>query len=129
MNENITASPLTWPEGVPRTPTEKRKRSAFGRSTRSKPSVGKASESLVEELDKIGIKDNDVIISTNLELRRDGYPRPGQPEPSDCGIAVWWWESDGNPTPSVLPIDIWDRVGCNIHAAFKSLEAIRGVER
>lgn len=38
---------------------------------------------MLEVLDRTGIRDDELVISSNLELRLDGYPRSNQSEPSD----------------------------------------------
>ena len=75
----IEAYPLYWPEGRKRTPLNLR---AHNRSF----SMGfeGSRDSLVAEVNRMGARD--VIISTNIPLRRDGLPLANASEPTDCGV-------------------------------------------
>ena len=98
---SISASPLTWPEGWPRTPSWQRGHSKF--SSRGKSlSVAEAVGRVREQLKLMGLKDDDIIVSTNLRPRLDGLPRSDQPEPSDSGAAVYWETKKGS---KVMAID------------------------
>lgn len=119
------AYPLQWPSGWPR--ATQRKSAPFGQkgsSGRVELTVAAARERLAGELDllKAGLP----ILSTNIELRIDGQPRSGQPEPRDPGAAVYF-QLDRQPT--VLACDKWDRVADNIAALAKHIEALRGIDR
>lgn len=123
----ITASPLSWPHGQPRTPSASRKSAAFGkvqRLGRKSLSVADASSRLKREVELAG--GDDLIISTNLELRLDGFPRSNQTPPSDMGAAAYF-TLDGRPV--ALACDKWDRVADNIAAIAKHVESLRGQER
>ena len=74
----------------------------------------------------MAIPECDVIISTNLRLKKDGYPYSNQIEPSDKGCAVWWRES---PAEKVIALDKYDRTADNLYAIGKTIEAMRGIER
>ena len=78
------------------------------------------------ELQRMGIRDYDLVISSNLELRLDGLPRSGQREPVDPGIAVYW--RDAGET-RCMAIDRYDRVADNLAAVAATLEAMRAIER
>lgn len=67
-----------------------------------------------------------IVLSTNVELRRDGLPYANQPEPSDSGVAVYF-ERKGKQM--VFACDRWDRVKDNLRAIEKTIEAMRGIER
>ncbi len=67
-----------------------------------------------------------LVISTNVELRRDGLPYANRREPSDKGVAVYF---DYKKRPMCFACDRWDRIGDNIYAIAKTLEALRGIER
>lgn len=121
-----TAHPLQWPMGRPRTPAGERTRSRFGKNWASKPTVAEGSGAVYLELERLGCGDWNVVISTNLNLRLDGRPRSGQPEPADPGVAVFF-RLEGEPY--VIACDRWDRVGCNLLAVAKHIEALRGIER
>lgn len=122
---SISASPLTWPEGWPRTPSYRRGHSKF--SSRGKSlSVAEAVGRVREQLKLMGLKDDDIIVSTNLRLRLDGLPRSDQPEPSDSGAAVYWETKKGN---KVMAIDRYYRVADNLAAIAATLDAMRAIER
>ena len=123
MTDHITASPLCWPEGWKRTRSPVRSR--FG--TWKKPvTIAFATDFVLDELRKMGIGNWNVIISTDLELRRDGLPRSNQREPEDQGAAVWWKDNDEQ---RVIALDQYDRIADNLYAIGKTIEAMRGIER
>ena len=122
------AYPLQWPAGWPR--ARHRTRAAFGTTGRSREgykqslTVAEARGRLSDELDKLNARY--VTLSTNMELRLDGAPRSGQPEPHDVGVAAYFHLA-GKET--VLACDKWDRVADNIAAIAKHIEALRGMDR
>jgi hypothetical protein len=67
-----------------------------------------------------------LVISTNIELRRDRLPYANRREPSDKGVAVYF---DYKRRPMCFACDRWDRIGDNIYAIAKTIEALRGIER
>lgn len=79
------------------------------------------------ELGRLGVKDDDIIVSTNIKLNLRGVPR-GDFEPSDPGVAVYWTKK-GQPSTKVIAIDAYRRVRDNIAAIAKTLEAMRAIER
>jgi hypothetical protein len=88
----ITAFPLAWPPGWKRTAAEDR---TFGRFDTSKQSsvgnwrstqgitVAVATQRLRAELDRMAVRGDDPVLSTNLKLRLDGLPRSDQAQPAD----------------------------------------------
>lgn len=74
----------------------------------------------------MGVRDWNVVISTNITLRRDGMPYSNQKEPTDTGAAVYFKVDD---TPTVLACDKWNTVGDNLWAIAKHIEALRGQDR
>jgi hypothetical protein len=76
----------------------------------------------------MGIDYQNIIISTNLILRRDELPRSGQPEPADPGVAVYW-KKDSWKQHKVMAIDQYDRVADNLAAIAATLDAMRAIER
>lgn len=109
--------PLAWPEGRPRTPISGRKTSRFDISHNA------ACANLLAQIRQLG--GGRAVISTDMELRRDGLPYAGQ-KVADTGAAVYFfhkgkWVCFGS--------DRWDRLACNIHAIAKTIEAIRGIAR
>jgi hypothetical protein len=118
-----TAYPLSWPLGWKR--SKNYQRSRFGKCY-SKPSVAKGRDSVILELRRMGVPDYKVVISTNIELRRDGLPYSNRNEPSDTGAAVYFKLRDKD---CVLACDKWNTVGDNLWAIAKHIEALRGQDR
>lgn len=113
------AYPLRWPEGWPRTRNPERSRFDVTHS--------RAQSELLDQLRLMGARY--VVISTNVELRRDGLPYTSGPQsraPSDTGVAVYFQRRGKQMT---FACDRWDRVGDNIRAISKTIEAMRGIER
>ena len=50
---------------------------------------------VMDELGRMGLGRDDVVISTNVETRLDGFPRSDRTEPADPGVAVYWQERKG----------------------------------
>lgn len=118
----VTACPLYWPRSKPRILASERRHAPFGKGW----TVAKTSHNVLHELDLMGVRDWNVVISTNLELRRDGLPRSGQRTPEDPGVAVWF-VLEGEPR--VLACDWWMTIAHNMHAIVKDIEATRGRTR
>jgi hypothetical protein len=135
----IPAYPLQWPAGWRRIDRVFRTRAKFGKKAqstigswqvRNELSIAQAVERVRAELKRMGVLDDDLVISTNLLLRLDGLPRSGQSEPQDPGVAVYWTEPhlQGTP-PRCMAIDRYDRVADNLAAVAATLEAMRAIER
>lgn len=131
----IPRFPLTWPEGWKRTPDRKAARfmtrrnsvSGFGVAVSKSLSVMDGLQRVFRELAALGVRDADVVISTNLVTRLDGYPRSDQREPVDPGVAVYWEEKGGKLR--VMAVDLYDRVADNLAAIAATLDALRAIER
>lgn len=117
----ITAYPLCWP---PMRPRSKQREWGRFKSYRQRISVASASGRLQNELDKLGARD--AILSTNVKLRLDGWPRSDQATPQDPGVAVYFTLRG---EPHCLPCDRYDEVGQNIAAIAAHIEATRAIER
>src|SRR5512141_1568236 len=74
----------------------------------------------------MGIRDDDIVISTNLVLRLDGGPRSGRGEPADPGVAVYWQRKGES---RCIAIDQYTKVTGNLAAIAATLEAMRAIER
>lgn len=129
--QGVEAYPLHWPAGKPRTAVHKRQHSRFG--GRGGETTGNAIKRVMAQISlftRAGqtwvIDPSQVVISTNLETRNDGLPRASQREPSDPGVAVYF-RLRGKP--HCLSCDRFVRVGDNLAAIAKHLEATRGIER
>lgn len=116
-----TAYPLSWPAGWKRTSYRTR---AIFKSDGREVTIAIARKRLADQLDLL--RANNVILSTNVELRADGQPRSDRRPPVDPGVAVYF---DLKRRPTVLACDKWDRVADNIVALAKHIEAMRGMDR
>lgn len=114
----IEAYPLAWPEGRPRTPAYYRERARFDCTLAS------ARDGVLREIERLGGRDP--ILSTNLALRRDGFPAANQRRVDDCGVAVYFTY---RRQQVCFACDRWDLVEHNMRAIEKTIEALRGIER
>ncbi len=119
-DRNAMASPLHWPVGRPRTAPYARKRNQLWK----RATVATACLDIENEVRRLGGRD--LVVSTNLALRLDGYPRSGQSEPADPGVAVYF-ELRGKKI--ALACDRWTTVAQNLRAIAMHIEGIRGQER
>jgi hypothetical protein len=122
-SNTIEAYPLAWPVGWPR--RESWRRSA----SRYEVEFAKARDHLLNELRLSHARD--VVISSNVPLRRDGLPLANMREPSDPGVAVYWTGhgKGGASEPRVIACDVWRTVRENLRALGLAVEAIRSLER
>jgi hypothetical protein len=112
--------PLTWPEGRPRTRTRRASRFELG--------FVDARDRLLDELRRLGARD--VVISSNVPLRRDGLPVADAREPADPGVAVYFERRVGDRSvPFVIACDTYNRVKANLRAIGLTVEALRSIER
>ena len=137
-----SAYPLTWPTGWRRIPPGRRKPGQFNTKVRrsssmnpdisyldtSKLTIGQARDRVLEALRLLGIRERDIILSTNLQVRLDGLPRSGQRQPDDPGAAVYW-KRPKDLTHRVMAVDQYTLVQDNLAAVAATLEAMRAIER
>lgn len=132
----IAAYPLQWPDGWPRTKAANHKFGKFGTKTSNAGSnyrftrditITEASGRVLEELARMSVDRQDVVISTNVRVRLDGLPRSGEREPDDSGAAVYWEDRKGNRR--VMAIDQYTKVADNLAAIAATLDAMRAIER
>ncbi|MBT3042237.1 MAG: J domain-containing protein [Candidatus Thiodiazotropha sp. (ex Codakia orbicularis)] len=119
----MEAYPLHWPEGWKRTPGHLVEHSKF------KVTPDRARRNMLEEIRRLvgwRYRRDDVIISTNLRLRKDGEPYATQRPPKDQGVAVYFKYKD---KPMVFACDQWSYIHDNFQAIAKTIEALRGIER
>jgi hypothetical protein len=119
--------PLSWPDGWKREVDFRRKQGHF-KLMGSRASVNTGFNRILDELRLMGIKRDDVLISTNVPTRLDGLPRSDQREPIDPGAAVYW-RKDQNSAHQCIAIDIYTKVADNLCAIAATLEALRAIER
>lgn len=109
--------PLHYPAGWQR--SRYREKSNFNpKGTRT---FAEARDELLRQLSLLGA--TNVILSTNVELRRDGLPYSGRKQPDDPGVAVYF---KLNKSDRVLACDRWDKVMDNIWAISKHIDSMRG---
>ena len=138
MSMEISAYPLTWPTGWKRTAPDLRKRARFSRMLDGSRSnfrgkqiltVADGITRLVEELMRLGVGDrHDIITSTNIQVRLDGFPYSNRPEPLDPGVSVYW-RMPGEKDTKCMAVDRYDRVAGNIAAVAATISAMRAIER
>lgn len=127
MAEAATPYPLAWPDGRPRRKASERRPGKF--RTETGRGLGEISPliaiaRLQREIDLIDA--HYAVVSSNLEMRLDGYPRLGQREPDDPGVAVYF-QLRGRPY--CLPCDTYQRVADNIAAVAAHIGASRAMRR
>ena len=111
----IDAYPLSWPVGWPRL---KPKQSRFDTS------FAQARDGLLREIKLLG--GGNVIISSNVPLRRDGLPYAQRRSPDDPGVAVYF---NMFGQSQCIPCDKWLTVADNLQAIKSTVAALRGIER
>lgn len=129
--EMVEAYPLSWPQGWPRTPEDKRGWARFNERKHtsygvhgSRITMSTALSHLQGECDRLGAVD--IVLSSNLKTRLDGLPYSQQGKVEDPGVALYF-ELDG--VEQCIPCDKWDRPEDNVRAIAKTIEALRGIER
>lgn len=146
----IPATPLQWPAGWKRTEPAWRTRARFAKKREQRSTwrdaqgqehvnswsrvqeltIAEAVDRLRAELRLMGVEDDDLVISTNLQLRLDGLPKSSQREPEDPGVCVYWIDPAGDSRePRCMAIDRYDRVADNLAAVAATLEAMRAIAR
>ena len=119
--------PLCWPDGWPRTARVDQKYGHF-KSYGYPVTIAKAIERILNNLGMMGIRRDDVLISTNVATRLDGLPRSDQPKPVDAGAAAYWRKGQDGPM-QCMAIDIYVEVESNLCAIAATIEAMRAIER
>lgn len=137
--QSVTAHPLVWPEGWPRTVSHRRQ--AGNQFTVRERQYGggggswlmskaitfdRARQQLSDELGRL--KATAVVISSNIPLRNDGLPRADSAERryDDPGIAVYF---SYKGKPMVMACDRFTGTAANIRSLGLAIEAMRQLER
>lgn len=118
----IEAYPLSWPLGRVRTGQYQREHSRF------RITLGKARDEVVRQIEMLTGKriGADVIISSNLSVRREGLPYASQRQPDDPGVAVYFTYKKSQVC---FACDRWRSVEDNLQAIAKTIDALRGIAR
>lgn len=95
-----------------------------GRKIRGQHTMDQSVNAVLLELESLPFPVSNIIISTNVETRRDGYPYSGRAQPKDTGAAVYF-SIGPKREPRVLACDKWDRVEDNLWAIASHIESIR----
>lgn len=121
----IEAFPLYWPDGRVRTPNYKRERAKFDAT------FARARDNAMLEVKRLlggtyQVDRANVVLSTNIALRRDGLPLANQRQPEDPGVALYF---DYKGKQVCFACDRWHKVEENMQAIAKTIDALRGIER
>lgn len=116
--QGIDSYPLSWPMGT--------KRSFNRQKSKFTTSFERARVQLFNELKLLGVHSWNVILSTDIPLRKDGMPYANLANPSDPGVAVYFRL---NEKPMVFACDKFTKVYDNLYAITLTIEALRGIKR
>lgn len=112
----IEAFPLCWPPH--------KKRTSYKQPGRFKTAFAKARDHIVGEVKRLGGRG--MIISTNVELKRDGLPYANFRTPDDPGVAVYFTYKNKQ---MCFACDRYRRIEDNMHAISLTISALRGIAR
>jgi hypothetical protein len=112
------AYPLYWPDGWKRC-------ASYARShLQGRLTFGQARDRLLRELRLLGAAN--VVLSTNIPLRRDGLPYADYRRPDDPGVSVFFTYSKRH---MCFACDRYHVIEDNVRAIALTIEALRGIER
>lgn len=86
--------------------------------------MGRARDQLVDELERMGARD--LVVSSNVALRRDGLPYSDQRRIEDPGVAVYFTLKK---RPLAMAQDRFVSVAGNMRSLGLAIEAMRQLER
>jgi hypothetical protein len=124
---SANAYPLQWPEGWTRTPQHQQQSDSRFRGSvysRTELTVARTLTQLRHELQLLGAKE--IIVSTNLRLRQDGWPLSDNRRVEDPGVAVYFTLKK---RPLVMARDAYQTVAGNLRSLGLAIEAMRQLER
>lgn len=118
----VEAYPLQWPAGRKRTDSYRREVARFD------VTFTRARDNIVQEIRRLtgSYPDPNIVISTNVALRRDGLPLANQRQPDDVGVAVYFTYKKRQMS---FACDRWKKIEHNMQAIAKTIEALRGIDR
>lgn len=116
MSAPTEAYPLTWPAGRPRT--------SYRETPRFKTLLGTAVRNVQVEAHRLG--GTGLVISSNMPLRRDGFPSARGGYIGDTGVAAYFTLKK---KPMCFACDRWNTVEGNMQAIALTIGALRGIER
>lgn len=122
---SLSNYPLCWPDGWSRTP--RRKAATFSRYG-DRLTIQAGLNRVLQQLELMSIRRDDILVSTNVPTRLDGLPRGDQRKPDDPGVAVYWRKRQDAPM-QCMAIDIYNEVADNLGAVAATLAALRAIER
>lgn len=121
IRESVSAWPLSWPSGWPRTPGDQRRASAFMPTT-----FFHQFQEVLDELRLLGVRPHEVVVSSSLRVKPDGIPYSKQGRVEDPGVAVWFVLAGAE---RVLACDRLLKPEHNLRAIALHVSALRGQER
>lgn len=138
----IDAYPLSWPAAWPRTPNHERRNPRFQKKENVRSSVTNSGwtnasrpinvedgvKRVLDELRMLNVHRQSIIISTNVELRVDGFPRIDRANVADPGAAVYWTDPN-TAQQDCMAVDLYDTVAGNLAGVAATLDAMRAIER
>lgn len=114
---NSKQYPLQFPIG--------RARTQYPERSKFKPgSIFEEARNIFRQLELMGA--TNIIISSNMQYRQDGLPYTRQ-NVHDTGVAVYFKSESGQE--QCIPCDSWITLEENMRAIWKTIEAMRGIER
>ncbi len=119
MDHSNRAFPLCWPDDVGRTPSGRRKNSSPFKVTEHV-----ARQELIRSLRLLGA--SNVVLSTNLQPRRDGKPTLSVGEMADPGVVVYF---DIFGHQSAIACDVYTKIGWNYRALGLAIDGMRAIGR
>ncbi len=124
--EHVQAYPLQWPIGWKRTPAHQRTHGKFTHHG-SRITIANGADRVYAELQRFGIGEHTIVISSDLRPRLDGRPYSDQALTGvDPGIAVYWAK---NGKQHCMAIDRYLRPADNLGAIAITIESMRSIER
>jgi hypothetical protein len=111
--------PLCWPESWPRTPMGRRRQTSLFKVTEAA-----ARAELIHSLKLFGARD--IVLSTNIPLKRDGTLTNCPSVMADPGVAVYFWVNGGEKE---IACDCYVKIGWNYRAIGMAIEGMRAIAR